>query len=368
MIEQNGVLVHLDLLEDRIGDRPFAFEGWVAADRAATSVRLVGGSAPQLPLRERPDVKRAFPSRTATGFSGTAQRENFTEAGLRLGIQLGDETLEVVHPLAAALPRPALFAQFRSAVLAGWSRLRERWTRTPEQRWRLALRRHLRQRDARSGVFARRHTDALLGEFAGIFREADFLQIGANDGFTGDPLYPFLSQPGTHWRGVLVEPVEHLFTELAERHGRNPALRLERAIIGETDGATVIYRLQTDSADPLWLDQLPSVDLDVLQANARQFGAAEKQAIAETVACLSVETLLRRHQVKRLDLLLIDTEGWDWRILRQFDLATLRPKLILYEHQHLSAEARADAHRFLSGHGYDWAETAEGDTLAWRTR
>src|SRR3954447_4530228 len=119
MIEQNGVLVHLDLLEDRIGDRPFAFEGWVAANRAATSVRLVGGSAPRLALRERPDVKRAFPSRTATGFSGTAQRDNFTEAGLRLGIQLADETLEVVHPLAAALPRRALLAPFRSALLDG---------------------------------------------------------------------------------------------------------------------------------------------------------------------------------------------------------------------------------------------------------
>src|SRR3954470_9766824 len=107
MIGQNGVLVHLDLLEDRVADSPFAFEGWLAADRAATSVRLVGGSAPQLALRERPDVKRAFPSRTATGFSGTAQRENFTDAGLRLGIQLGAETLEVLHPLAAALPRPS---------------------------------------------------------------------------------------------------------------------------------------------------------------------------------------------------------------------------------------------------------------------
>src|SRR3954447_10443095 len=135
MIEQNGALVHLDLLEDRIGDRPFAFEGWVAADRAATSVRLVGGSAPQLALRERPDVKRAFPSRIATGFSGTAQRENFTEAGLRLGIRLGDETLDVIHPLAAPLRRPALFARLRIALVDACSELRERWMRNPEQRW-----------------------------------------------------------------------------------------------------------------------------------------------------------------------------------------------------------------------------------------
>jgi hypothetical protein len=116
------------------------------------------------------------------------------------------------------------------------------------------------------------------------------------------------------------------------------------------------------------LDQLPSVELDVLQANARQFGASDKPAVAETVASFSLATLLHRHQIDRLDLLVIDTEGWDWRILRQFDLARLRPKLILFEHQHLSAEARGGAHEFLARHDYGWAETAEGDTLAWSTR
>jgi hypothetical protein len=62
----------------------------------------------------------------------------------------------------------------------------------------------------------------------------------------------------------------------------------------------------------------------------------------------------------------IDTEGWDWRILRQFDLTILHPKLILYEHQHLSPQERDQAHQFLAQHTYGWAETEEGDTVAWR--
>ena len=53
--------------------------------------------------------------------------------------------------------------------------------------------------------------------------------------------------------------------------------------------------------------------------------------VEEEVRCLSVATLLARHSIVRLDLLVIDTEGWDWRILRQFDLARLQPKLLLYE-------------------------------------
>ena len=63
MIEQHGILVHLDLDKDRVGDAPFAFEGWVAADQRATAVWLCGISRRDLPLAERPDVIRAFPSR-----------------------------------------------------------------------------------------------------------------------------------------------------------------------------------------------------------------------------------------------------------------------------------------------------------------
>ena len=68
----------------------------------------------------------------------------------------------------------------------------------------------------------------------------------------------------------------------------------------------------------------------------------------------------------RLDLIVIDAEGMDWRILRQFDLRNLEPQLILYEHQHLSAEARDEAHQFLANFNYGWVEIPEGDTLAWR--
>jgi hypothetical protein len=42
----------------------------------------------------------------------------------------------------------------------------------------------------------------------------------------------------------------------------------------------------------------------------------------------------------------------------------LRPKLILYEHQHLSSEDRQTAHQFLARHNYDLAEMPEGDTIA----
>jgi hypothetical protein len=79
--------------------------------------------------------------------------------------------------------------------------------------------------------------------------------------------------------------------------------------------------------DPLWVDQLASLDREVLRRNAGQVDDFADRIVSEDAACPTVSTLLQRHHIQSPDLLLIDTEGWDWRILRQFDLARLQPKL-----------------------------------------
>ncbi|MEO6969437.1 MAG: FkbM family methyltransferase [Chthoniobacterales bacterium] len=366
MIEKDGVLVHLDPKGDRIGHSDFVFTGWVAAERPVSAVWLPAAGPARLTTCDRPDVRRVFPNRRTLGFSGQCAEREIGPGGLRIAVQLGDQALEVEHPVPAALPQPPWAQKISSGLQLGWLRWRERMASNSSQRFAHTLQRHLLARQARGGVFQRRHSDALLADFATAVPDALFVQIGANDGFTGDPLNHLIMRPDTRWRGVLVEPVAHLFEQLSARYGNDPALQLERAAIGETDGTTVIHRLQTGPGDSLWLEQIPSLDPGLLQRNAGQFGKADSATVEETVPCLSVATLLERHAIARLDLLVIDTEGWDWRILRQFDLARLPPKLLLYEHQHLSPNDRESAHHFLAQQAYEWVDTEEGDTIAWR--
>lgn len=365
MIEKEGLLVHLDPAGDRIAGRDFQFSGWVAAKGPIIAVRLPKTENLRLTTNERPDVERVFPDHRALGFGGRCPAGAIGPNGLRIAIQLNDKTIELDHPLPEEL-RPAPFRQRVFAALqVAWLRVRTRLTSDAGTRFACVLRRHLVARQLRDGLFERRHTEALLQDFATAFPQAFFLQIGANDGFTGDPVYPLLTRAGVDWRGVLVEPVAHLFAELSQRHGQNPALRLERAAICEHDGSTMIHRLTTTSTDTLWLDQIPSLDRELLRAGAKQFGKAENAVVEENVPSLTVATLLERHAITQLDLLVIDAEGWDWRILRQFDLRNLRPKFILYEHQHLRPDERDAAHQFLIALDYGWVETKEGDTLAW---
>src|SRR5580698_10060540 len=44
-----------------------------------------------------------------------------------------------------------------------------------------------------------------------------FLQIGAHDGLTKDPIAPLVRQH--HWRGLLVEPQKQVFAQLIKNYG-----------------------------------------------------------------------------------------------------------------------------------------------------
>ena len=42
------------------------------------------------------------------------------------------------------------------------------------------------------------------------------MQIGSNDGRSGDPLYLFIRRDA--WRGVLIEPVDYVFRQLKKNY------------------------------------------------------------------------------------------------------------------------------------------------------
>ena len=51
------------------------------------------------------------------------------------------------------------------------------------------------------------------------------------------------------------------------------------------------------------------------------------------------DTLLDRHHVKKIDLLQIDVEGYDYELLKSFNFERIKPQLIRYEHRHLKLAA-----------------------------
>lgn len=199
----------------------------------------------------------------------------------------------------------------------------------------------------------------LLRAFADAYPQAFFVEIGSNDGEQHDHLRPFiLSRP---WRGIMVEPVPYVFERLRRNYESQGRIELENVAVAEEDGQLPFYYLVEPTQEeretlPDWYDGVGSFSRDAVVGHAAHIPDIESRIVSSEVTALMFESLCRRNRVERVDLLLIDTEGHDWQILRSIDLGEQRPRLVIYEHYHLSARDRAAAREHLARHGYETME------------
>jgi FkbM family methyltransferase len=365
MIEGNGFTFHLDAPLEAPGAAGSELFGWVSSNGRVDAVRLLGPAPRLLEAMPRPDVLAVFPARPfAFGFRGRVTPADAVDGTLRFELQVGGGVAHAEVALPAAPLPPSGWAR-RRILLGRWAAARRLVrARTPRDAWACRLRILLADiRLARGASFRRAELDGILEAFAQAMPGAVVVQVGANDGASDDPLARHFER--ADWTGLLVEPVPELAGLLARRHAGRPGIAVEAAAVAESDGEVQIHRIAEAPGDPLWYRQLASLDRSVLLKHASVIPDLATRLVTSTVPALSVATLLQRHRIGRLDLLVIDAEGYDWRILRQFDLRRLEPCLVVYEHQHLSPADKAAARLHLEKSGYEVAETPEGDAIAW---
>ncbi|MBD3882591.1 FkbM family methyltransferase [Phormidium tenue FACHB-886] len=200
-----------------------------------------------------------------------------------------------------------------------------------------------------------------------------FVQIGAHDGQSSDPIYQLVKH--YHWQGLLVEPQPNAFQILMKTYGDEPQLQFENAAIASADGTATLYRVRETEVDlPHWYYQIASLSRDKVVDVLERWKTLEKDPrvpadIADwieelPIPALSVRTLLSKHQVERIDLLVIDTMGFDFEILKMFPFELIKPAVIHFEHNHLSSNDQAACLELLIAQGYSLAKVAV-DTIAY---
>jgi FkbM family methyltransferase len=221
---------------------------------------------------------------------------------------------------------------------------------SPRRIWRIAKYKRIQRRLAGPKLFA---------AFAERYPEPFFIEIGANDGDHDDHLRPFiLNQP---WRGVMVEPVPHIFRKLVDNYGSIERVSTANVAIADRDGELPFYHLAEPTQEdldrlPTWADGIGSFSRASVLSHARAIADVERLVIESAVPTLTFESLCRRYDVPHVDLILIDTEGYDWEILQNIDLARWHPRLVVYEHYHLSKEQQAECRAYLERAGYESME------------
>ena len=192
-------------------------------------------------------------------------------------------------------------------------------------------------------------------------KEVSIVVIGANDGKTLDPLYPLLKR-NRSWKALFIEPVPYLFARLKANYGSNPRFQFEQVAIADKPQTLPFYYVseeagrQVSKTRRILFEQIGSFS----RAKVEEHSQGYEQYIVEVpLEAVPLATVLERRHVEKIDLLLIDCEGYDWDVLKQFDVQRYKPLIIFFEHKHLPAEIKAACREFLRDYditdlGYDF--------------
>ena len=167
----------------------------------------------------------------------------------------------------------------------------------------------------------------------------NFFQVGANDGLSGDPLNPYIMQ--YPWHGMLIEPQPDMFAQLRENYASVcERLIFENVAIANGLSSITMYRGQ-------------SKDYPITSVHRRVVAQLAPHDVESlTVPCTTLDTLIKKHDMSHVDILLIDTEGHDYDVLKSLDLAATSPLIIQFEHGLITSQEMDGAVRYLSSHGY----------------
>lgn len=220
--------------------------------------------------------------------------------------------------------------------------------------------------------------DEFLDSWSREHGPVHFLQIGANDGISHDPLHKFIKRD--RWSGVMLEPqpdvYEHFLTKI---HRLRPEIKTINAALDTTDGSRPLYRLSV--SNERWATGLSSFIREVLEAKVndpRVLKHARRQGVElpgdpaeliidDRVRTISPESLLKQYGGNGFDLVAIDTEGFDFEILKMLDLDRISPEVIIYEEVHMTRGTREACRSYLEEHRYQ-CRTISKDVVAVRLK
>jgi FkbM family methyltransferase len=189
--------------------------------------------------------------------------------------------------------------------------------------------------------------------FAAKNPSAFFVQIGACDGRDGDLLRVHIRNHG--WRGIAVEPVPENYARLVETYKDYPTVTPRNVAIGSINGTAPFYSVaQPEGVElPEWTRQIGSFDRDHITKHAALHPGLEDLIVQIEVDTQTFDALLEQTGESGIDFLQTDVEGYDYEILKQIDFDRWKPRMVLYEDFHISAEDRAAASAMMEKAGYD---------------
>jgi len=157
------------------------------------------------------------------------------------------------------------------------------------------------------------------------------IQIGANDGSSFDELNKFIKKYKT--KSILVEPIKEIFLKLKENYKEFENVNLQNLAISVNNEINSIFKVSKDYIN-LYDEHIKAIS-SFKKKHLIDHGVQEKHIISEDVNKISISELIEKYNFIDLDLLYIDAEGYDGKIVKDF-LNTIKSRpFIIFEYIHI---------------------------------
>lgn len=176
-----------------------------------------------------------------------------------------------------------------------------------------------------SGYYSQHGQDKYLAEEIFPFKQNGvFVEIGAHDGVSFSNTYYFEKHMG--WTGICVEPIREMFDQLTV----NRSCICENVCIDVKEGKKTFVRCfgyitEMYSGLEEYYDARHTLRID---KEIEMYGGGK---IVVEVDCTTISKLLERYNIRKIDLLSVDIEGGEGRILNSIDFDQVEIKAILVE-------------------------------------
>lgn len=162
----------------------------------------------------------------------------------------------------------------------------------------------------------------------------NLIQIGANDGDRFDILNYYIKKYQT--QSLLVEPIKKNFEQLKKNYKNYNFITFDNSAISVNNEISYLYKVDSLKIKN-YDNHIPGIT-SFDKNHLIKHGVKKSHIIREIVNSISIKELIEKHNFIEFELLFLDTEGYDGKIINDFFLnLTIRPIIIL-EYVHINNE------------------------------
>jgi FkbM family methyltransferase len=192
------------------------------------------------------------------------------------------------------------------------------------------------------------------------------VQVGAFDGISNNALDYVKLANICELKAVLIEPNPVAYEKLVSNVSDLASVVCVNVAIDSADGKRSFTVVKPhELAKFQWIEQLSSFDKQTILSHSDKVPDLTSYMADVSVDCLTLASVIVTHGIDVLDILLIDTEGYDAVIVENALQLKVQPSIVLFEHTHLSKSEILRVVNLLRGSDYSVCDIGQ-DFLCWK--